>query len=134
MNKTNPTKNWGEHRRPPVVCMTLWFLCMSAHSDGQHCVLSFVFTFCVSLNGVRCNFHIKTMFISSLPTVVCRRVHKQLEGKTSGMIFFSYLTDFNYFPLERNCWKLLDTVRTGHLKGDIDDFSYFSLIFSYFVF
>jgi hypothetical protein len=50
---------------PPVDCMTLWFLCMSAHSDGQHCVLSFVFTFCVSFNGVRCNFHIKTMFISS---------------------------------------------------------------------
>jgi len=29
------------------------------------------------------------------------------------MIFVSYLTDFSYFPLERNCRKLLDTVRTG---------------------
>ena len=27
--------------------------------------------------------------------------------------FFSYLTDFSYFPLERNCRKLLNTVRTG---------------------
>ena len=39
--------------------------------------------------------------------------YKQLEVKTSGMIFFSYLTDFSYFPLEKNCWKLPDTVKTG---------------------
>jgi hypothetical protein len=29
------------------------------------------------------------------------------------MIFVSYLTDNSYFPLQRNCRKLLDTVRTG---------------------
>ena len=77
-NSWNQLNNWKKScliSFPPVAGMTLWFLCMSAHSDGQHCVLSFVFTFCVSFNGVRCNFHIKTMFISSLPTVVCRRVH-----------------------------------------------------------
>ena len=31
----------------------------------------------------------------------------------TGMIFVSYLTDFSYVPLERNCRKLLHTVRTG---------------------
>jgi len=31
----------------------------------------------------------------------------------SGMIFASYLTDFSYFPLQRNCRKFLDTARTS---------------------
>ena len=39
----------------------------------------------------------------------------------------TYVTDFSYFPLERNCRKLLDTVRTGK-KWGVDGFSYFSLI------
>jgi len=47
------------------------------------------------------------------------------------MIFFSFLTDFSYFPLifsPENCW----TVRTGKkmtiLKGGLNGFSYFSMI------
>jgi hypothetical protein len=31
----------------------------------------------------------------------------------TGMIFVSYLTDFSYFSLERNCRKSLNNVRTG---------------------
>jgi len=43
--------------------------------------------------------------------------------------------DFNYFPKFK---KLQDSVRTGKkvtiLKGCVDGFRYFSLIYSYFVF
>jgi hypothetical protein len=35
----------------------------------------------------------------------------------TGMIFFSYLTDFSYFPLERNCRKLLDTIKKQVING-----------------
>ena len=31
----------------------------------------------------------------------------------AGMIFFSYLIDFSYFPLKIVFQKLMDTVRTG---------------------
>jgi hypothetical protein len=34
----------------------------------------------------------------------------------SGMIFFSYLTDFSYFPLKIVFWKLLDRIRTGQKR------------------
>ena len=48
------------------------------------------------------------------------------------MIFFSYLTNFNSFPLKIVFRKLLDKVRTGQKwpfgKGSVDGFSYFSLI------
>ena len=58
-----------------------------------------------------------------------------LRHPFSGMILFSHLTDLNYFPRERNWRYLLDTVRTGQtLNVDVDCFSYFSLIFSYFIF
>jgi hypothetical protein len=43
------------------------------------------------------------------------------------MTFFSYLTDFSYFPLGKKLQKLQDKVRTGQkqtfLKGGIDGFS-----------
>jgi hypothetical protein len=38
-------------------------------------VILCVFTFWVQCFDVRCNFCIKTMFASSLPPVVCRRIH-----------------------------------------------------------
>ena len=51
--------------------------------------------------------------------------------KHSGMILFSYLTDFSYFTLKIVFQKLLDTVRTNKkmtiLKGGVDNFRYFSL-------
>jgi hypothetical protein len=54
-----------------------------------------------------------------------------------GMIFFSFLTDFSYFPLKRNCRKLLDSQNRSKidlLKGGVDGVNYFSLIFNYFIF
>ena len=39
-------------------------------------------------------------------------VHKQCAG----MIFFSYLTDFRYFPLIKIFRKLQDTVKTVQKK------------------
>ena len=53
----------------------LCFLCMIAHSDVQHFVISYVFTFRVLSCDVRYDFRIKTMFGSSLPPVVCRLAH-----------------------------------------------------------
>jgi hypothetical protein len=48
------------------------------------------------------------------------------------MIFFSYITDFSYFPLKIVFRKLLDKVKTGkkitNLKGGVDGLNYFSLI------
>ena len=45
------------------------------------------------------------------------------------MIYFTYLTDFCYFPLKIVFRKLLDIVRAGkkmnHLKGDVEGFRYF---------
>ena len=37
--------------------------------------MSYVFTFWIPCWDVRCDFHIKTMFGSPLPPVVCRRAH-----------------------------------------------------------
>jgi hypothetical protein len=59
-------------------------------------------------------------------------------GLDQGRFFFSYLTDFGYFPLIIFFPKV-----AGHgqkrskkdiLKEGVDGFSYFSLIFSYFIF
>jgi hypothetical protein len=47
----------------------------------------------------------------------------------------SYLTDFSYFPLERNYRMLLDREnrsKMDQLTSVVDSFSYFALIFSYF--
>jgi hypothetical protein len=49
--------------------------CVFAYSDVQPFVLSHAFTFCVPCCNVRYDFRIKTMFDSSLPSVVCRRTH-----------------------------------------------------------
>jgi hypothetical protein len=38
-------------------------------------VLLCVFTFCISCYDVRYDFRMKTMFVSSLPPVVCRMAH-----------------------------------------------------------
>jgi hypothetical protein len=49
----------------------------------------------------------------------------------SGMIFFSYLTDFSYFPLKivsKSCWTVINRSKMTILKGGVDGFSYFSLI------
>jgi len=49
----------------------------------------------------------------------------------SGMIFFSYLTDFSYFPLEKkseSCWTRSEQVKMTILKEGVDGFSYCSLI------
>ena len=48
------------------------------------------------------------------PTYLKVRFNNYFVIIISGMIFVSYLTDFCYFPLERNGRKLLDTVRTGN--------------------
>jgi hypothetical protein len=46
------------------------------------------------------------------------------------MILFSYLTDFNYFPLKIVSRNLLDQNKSKMtiLKGVVDGFIYFSLI------
>ena len=49
----------------------------------------------------------------------------------SGMICFSYSTDFSYFPLKivsESCWTLSELLKNDHFKEDVDGFSYFSLI------
>ena len=38
-----------------------------------------------------------------------------MSGVTHGW-FFSYLTDFSYFPLKRNCRKMEDTFRTFEME------------------
>jgi hypothetical protein len=53
------------------------------------------------------------------------------------MIFFSYLTDFSYFCTNEKSksyriWS--ERVKNDILKGGVDGFSYFSMIFSYFIF
>jgi len=50
------------------------------------------------------------------------------------MIFVSYLTDFSYLLLERNCGQLLHTELVKNGPFVKDGFRYFSLIFSYFIF
>jgi hypothetical protein len=61
---------------PLVVCrrahVLLCFLCVFAHSDVQHFVLSNAFTFWVPCRDVRYDVRIKNMFGSSLPPVVGR--------------------------------------------------------------
>ena len=42
-----------------------------------------------------------------------RNSFKLFTVNITGMIYFSYLTDFSYFPMEIVFRKLLDTVRTG---------------------
>jgi hypothetical protein len=45
------------------------------------------------------------------------------------MIFFSYLTDFSYFPLKKNLKVTGHDVKRSKmevLKGDVDGFSYFN--------
>ena len=49
--------------------------CMFAHSNVQYFVLSNVVTCFVLCCDVRYDFHIKTMFSSSLPPVVHMRAH-----------------------------------------------------------
>ena len=48
------------------------------------------------------------------------------------MIFVSYLTDFSYFPLKIDFPKVAELGQNWSnltiLKGDVDSFSYFSLI------
>jgi hypothetical protein len=46
------------------------------------------------------------------------------------MLFFSFLTDFSYFPLQRNCRKLLGTLRTGKTNGPFEKDVGFSAISS----
>jgi hypothetical protein len=53
------------------------------------------------------------------------------------MILFSYLTDFSYFPLERNCQKLLDTVqvkKNGPFERGCRWFKLFFIDFQLFYF
>jgi hypothetical protein len=54
--------------------------------------------------------------------------------------FYIYLTNFSYFLQDKKIQNLNDTVKTGKKNNffkvgykNIDGFSYFSLIFSYFV-
>ena len=96
-----------------------------------------------------CSIHPLTRLLLPKAAYLVRPDFRSTEiVRYSGMIFFSYLTDFSYLPLERNCRKLVNTVRTDHkwtttvrtdhkwttLKGGVDGFSYFSLIFNYFIF
>ena len=50
---------------------------------------------------------------------------------TTGMILFSYLTDFSYFPLINTFQKLLDTTdkKMDHCKEGVDGFSCFQLFY-----
>ena len=50
------------------------------------------------------------------------------------MIFVSYLTDFSYLLLERNCRQLLHTELVKNGPFVKDGLRYFSLIYSYFIF
>jgi hypothetical protein len=56
----------------------------------------------------------------------------------TGILTFSFLTDFSYFPLKNKFRMLQDMVRTGQKwkfsKGGVDGFNYFPFIFSYFIF
>ena len=56
--------------------------------------------------GVTCSCHYK-------PETVLDIKQQSLTITTDRGEFVSYLTDFSYFPLERNCQKLLDTVIAG---------------------
>ena len=53
--------------------------------------------------------------------------------ETSRDDFFSYLTDFNCFPLKIVFWNVLDRTNQNRSKMGIDVFIYFPLIFSYFI-
>jgi arginine utilization protein RocB len=55
------------------------------------------------------NFH-----VSKINTMVDRFEKQNYSGVSiTGMNFFSYLTDFSYFPMERNCQRLQDAFRTA---------------------
>ena len=60
-----------------VLSYVLWCpLFMSLRSEFRFVMsVVYVFTFWVPCCDVRCDFHIQTMFGSSLPPIVCRRVH-----------------------------------------------------------
>jgi len=63
--------------------------------------------------------------------------HIYLPFITLRRFFLRYLTDFSYFPLKKilkvaeHC---LNKSKIDLLKGGVDGFNYFSLIFSYFIF
>jgi hypothetical protein len=69
--------------------------------------------------------------MSSNKTCTIRRyVHSKPPLDNSGLILVIYLTDFNYFPLERNCQKSAGHSRNrskiDNLKGSVYGLSYFS--------
>ena len=68
---------------------------------------------------------------------MCISIIVNIYLQYSGKIFLSYFTDFSYFSVKKKFQKLQDTVRSGEkcslLKVNVDSFSYFSLIFSYFI-
>jgi hypothetical protein len=49
-------------------------------------------------------------------------------------LFFSYLTDFSYFPLKNKFRMLQDNSKMEVLVVGVHGFSYFSMIFSCFIF
>ena len=56
----------------------------------------------------------------------------------SGIIFFCYLTDFSYFSVKKKFLKIVGQIQNRSKmtfwKGGVDGFSYFTLIFNYFIF
>ena len=69
--------------------------------------------------------------MSSNKTCTIRRyVHSKPPLDNSGLTLVIYLTDFNYFPLERNCQKSAghsqNRSKIDNLKGSVYGLSYFS--------
>ena len=68
-------------------------------------VLLCVFTFRVPCSDVRCDFHIKTMFVSSLPPVVCMRVHVlfTLSNTYCVVFLFCFSSLYPMLPVSLYC-------------------------------
>ena len=61
---------------------------------------------------LRYQWFVQPILFRNIDLISCQRVVFKCASYLAGMIFFRYLTDFSYFPLERNYRKLLVTVRT----------------------
>ena len=60
------------------------------------------------------------------------RIVSLSEEQFTGMIYFSYLTEFSCFPLEeKSCSTGSKQIKKDLLERVVDGFSYFSLMFSY---
>ena len=77
-----------------------WFYCTCIYTRPKQITNALIFV--ISLFSI----YIWMMLFYFLPL-------KDVNSQITGMIFFSYLTAFSYFPVERNCCKLPDKVRTS---------------------